>query len=114
MPVTWNCIWIDGKGLIEGTEITAIFTNNEHMAGSGGCNRYNADVKIVEQSHERRITISNLTATRMSCGPDIDAQEIKYFSLLESAYYYYIDLVEGNLLICDEYNSIHLKFKPFA
>ena len=74
--------------ILADTEITATFTEDGQVAGSGGCNSYNGaytvDGSIIE--------VGPLATTRKLCGsPDgIDDQEAQYFAALDAATTYTI------------------------
>jgi heat shock protein HslJ len=67
-----------------GTEITASFTEDGRMVGSGGCNRFHAQYGVENE----RISIEPPASTRMNC-PDesVMRQEIRFLELLAEADY---------------------------
>lgn len=67
---------------VNSTTVTASFTLNNGLTGSGGCNQYSARYLVKETS----IVISGVASTKMNCpGDGVMEQESRYFSLLEQA-----------------------------
>jgi heat shock protein HslJ len=82
------------KTVIEGCEVTAYFDKpTQTVSGNGGVNGYSATYKVEGLT----LLISNLASTEMSGGPDKDAQEGAYFSILKSATEFEMD--HGQLVI---------------
>ena len=92
----WRLAKLEGRGLIEGTEITLTF-RNEGLAGNAGCNFYRAaKVRLGEGAMET----STISATEMACGKTeggVMAQEQRYLRALHGAASY--RLVEDRLEI---------------
>jgi heat shock protein HslJ len=82
---TWRLISIDGHPPIEGTTLTAIFSEDDRVAGSAGCNRYfgRADAET------GRVRVGPLGSTLMACEANgVMTQEQRFLELLqESARY---------------------------
>jgi len=82
----------NGKGgfasALAGTEITAVFGEDGMVAGSAGCNGYNATYEVTEFG----IKVGPVASTRMMCSePEgIMEQEAAYLKALESATAYEI------------------------
>jgi heat shock protein HslJ len=83
--VAWNATGVNnGRGgvqsLVDGTEITATFGDDGHVAGSAGCNRYGGTWTV----HEAAITIGPLATTRRLCpGPEgLMEQEAAFFAAM--------------------------------
>jgi heat shock protein HslJ len=71
---------------LPGSSLTAFFSSSGSFSGNGGCNTLNGSYTVSGSS----ISIGPLASTRMSCGPDLDAQEQAYTSALQSASTYAI------------------------
>ncbi len=77
----------DGQGelvnVMEGTQITASFSADGEMSGSGGCNEYNTTYQVDGEE----ITIGPILSTQMACSdPEgVMEQEGKYLQALELA-----------------------------
>jgi polar amino acid transport system substrate-binding protein len=87
----WQATTVNGR-VVSGTTITAFFSANGTVSGSGGCNNYNAFYVVDENS----LIISGLTFTGNQCGGNIDPQEQSYLSSLVAAASYQIS---GNELV---------------
>ncbi len=67
---------------VNATTVTASFTLNNGLTGSGGCNQYSGRYLVKETS----IVISGITTTKMNCpGNGVMVQESRYYALLEEA-----------------------------
>ncbi len=113
---TWNAThYYDGTGamvaVLEGTEITAVFDNENHLTGSAGCNTYNGDYIATTDT----MSISNINTSRTTCDtpPGIMEQEAAYLANLPLATHYQImgDVLQliqfenGRELILMEYEA---------
>ena len=63
------------------TNVTAFFSADGDVGGSGGCNPYSATYTVNGSS----ITIGPVSGGGALCGPDIDQQEQAYLSALQTA-----------------------------
>jgi heat shock protein HslJ len=63
------------------------FDLNGNISGQASCNRYAASARIAGDT----ITIGPISATRMSCGDAIDAQESAYLGRLGKATRFEVD-----------------------
>jgi heat shock protein HslJ len=77
-------------------EITLAFSDGRFV-GSGGCDRYAADVT---ESSPGQIAVGPVSATRMVCGPPADDLQQRYLRALESARRY--SFVAGTLAFAYE------------
>ena len=77
----------------EGTLVTAIFSQNGKITGSGGCNNYNAFYEI----NGNNINVSPASTTKMTCANGIQ-QEIEFLKALEAAQSFTVS-EEGRLQI---------------
>jgi putative lipoprotein len=81
------------QAVLEDTEITAAFdSENGQVTGSAGCNSYFGGYEL--KGNELSLT-GPIGSTMMSCGEEIDQQEIEYLQILQDAESYEID---GNQL----------------
>jgi len=81
------------QAVLENTEITAAFENTKgQVTGSAGCNNYFGGYDL--KGNELSLT-GPIGSTMMSCGEQIDQQEIQYLQILQNAESYKI---EGNQL----------------
>ena len=80
-------------GLLEGTTLTANFSEDGAVSGNSGCNNYTGEYEV----KGGQITIGPLASTMMMCSdpPGIMDQEGQFIAALESAASYQI---EGNVL----------------
>jgi heat shock protein HslJ len=91
--IQWDVIgYNNGKGGVVsvaiGTELSALFSQDGTLAGSAGCNNYNAAYEVDDASAaEGEISIGPAASTRMMCPePDgIMEQEALYLAALETA-----------------------------
>jgi heat shock protein HslJ len=88
---TWNAVNVNnGKeavvGLVEGSQITAIFKDDGTLSGSGGCNNYSTTYT----TDGNKIKIQPAASTMMACEDDIMTQEFQYLQALEKASVYSI------------------------
>jgi heat shock protein HslJ len=76
-------------GVIEGTEMTAVFGEDGTLSGSGGCNTYTTTYEATENT----ITIGPAASTMMFCeSPEgVMDQEAQYLAALATAATYQID-----------------------
>jgi heat shock protein HslJ len=85
------------RGVVTGTELTAVFGEDGNAAGSGGCNTFTG--KFTTKGED--VTIGPLAATRKACvtPAGADRQEVGYFAALESAKTF--QQIEGQLTLFD-------------
>lgn len=70
------------SGLVEGTEVTAVFGEDGTVSGSAGCNRYTGSYQV----DGANITIGPLVSTMMMCvDPEVMTQEAAYLAALENS-----------------------------
>jgi heat shock protein HslJ len=89
--------WVLVRGLAElpdGTTVDAVFEDGQ-IAGQGPCNRYFADATIDGSS----LAIGPVGATKMSCGPALDAAEQAYVAALGTVASFTI--ADGTLTLLD-------------
>jgi heat shock protein HslJ len=83
----WQLQSIAGPGgtiapVQNGTVITASFSIDGKLAGSGGCNRYSGRYMV----RETRMVVSRVTTTSLACwDSNATLQESRYFAAIEDA-----------------------------
>jgi heat shock protein HslJ len=92
----WLLEDLNGKGVIDNLQSTIQFMPNSesdsktigHIAGNGGCNRYNADLKVKapKTDSELSIQVGVIASTLMMCPPAIADQEQKFLDALGRSY----------------------------
>ena len=95
------------QSILEGTKVTAIFTEESSLSGSAGCNHYSGTYEIGESS----IRFGPMTVTEMFCAqPDgIMEQENSYLEALVQVNSYQIDL--DNLELFDEAGAKQVDYR---
>jgi ABC-type amino acid transport substrate-binding protein/heat shock protein HslJ len=95
--------------VIEGSTVSATFSQNTEMAGSGGCNNYSATYTV----DGPQIAISNVVSMQISCGQDLDQQEAAYFALLPTAATYTV-ADDGQLTISNADGQVILTYSALV
>lgn len=89
---TWRLATLEGRDVVAGTHVTAVFDGENRVSGSGGCNRYFGGATATGE----QLAVGRLGSTMMYCGPEaVMAQEGAYYGALEKAKAYRI--VDGEL-----------------
>jgi heat shock protein HslJ len=84
---TWKLVSIDGRATVPGTRVTAVFGEDDRVAGSAGCNRYFGGAAVTGES----LAVSPLATTMMHCGaPGVMPQEHAYLAALQGVAAYRI------------------------
>jgi heat shock protein HslJ len=85
---TWRLVTLEGRPVLTGTRVTAVFADDDRVAGSGGCNRYFGGAQAAGET----LTVGRLGTTLMYCGADdtVMRQEAAYYAALETAKAYRI------------------------
>jgi heat shock protein HslJ len=90
------------SSVIAGTTLTAVFSDDELVSGSAGCNSYFAQYNSTGTS----LSISGIGSTKMYCGvPGVMQQESTYLSLLGQVMSF---TIEGNQLSVSDAKGITL------
>jgi heat shock protein HslJ len=91
----WLLEDLNGKGVIDNLQSTIKFMapvkssqSTGQISGSGGCNRYNAELKVREPKTnlELPIQVGTIASTLMMCPPAIANQEQKFLEALGRSY----------------------------
>ncbi len=78
----WLADAVGGQPPVAGTSVTAQFTADGAVSGSGGCNRYRGTYTVTGGE----ITIAEaIASTMMACEPEVMEQESAYFAALTAA-----------------------------
>jgi uncharacterized lipoprotein YbaY len=107
----WLLVTLNGQTPLDGYMTWAEFKDGK-VAGSAGCNRYDAAYNAVEAGNSGgSLSISPAASSRMACGvPEgIMEQEAQYLALLETAAAY--EIVDGRLSVRDDAGSEVLAFQ---
>jgi heat shock protein HslJ len=107
---TWELkSYSDGMGgtiqVLDSAPVTAMFARTGNLSGSAGCNQYITSYTVTGLS----ITVSPVSTTKMSCAPDVMAQETAYISLLGKAGK--INLYGDSMTLSDPSGTLLLNFK---
>lgn len=80
---SWRLTRINGAGIVDGTEVTALFGDSGNLSGSGGCNTYNGSYTVDGAA----IGISPLVFGLNYCAspPGVMEQEALFSDLMTSA-----------------------------
>jgi heat shock protein HslJ len=74
----WALSTLGGKTPVTGTGISALFTSNDRVSGSAGCNQYTGSYTVSGSN----ITFSSLASTMMMCDQAVMLQETAYLKAL--------------------------------
>jgi heat shock protein HslJ len=102
---TWRLVSIDGQPPIEGTTLTAIFSEDARVAGSAGCNRYFGRANAVTG----RMLVGPLGSTLMACeASGVMTQEQRFLELLQASSSY--SVIGDELRLGPSGNTVTLVF----
>ncbi len=107
----WLLVALEGKAPVAGSLAWAEFKDGT-VAGTAGCNRYNAAYSAVDAGDSSgSLGIGPAASTRMACGePEgVMEQEAQYLALLEAAASYQV--VDGRLSVRDASGTEILAFQ---
>jgi heat shock protein HslJ len=84
---TWRLTSIAGRPVLPGTALTALFSTENRVSGTAGCNNYFGSAK----AESGRLAVGPLASTLMACGTDgVMEQEARYLAALQAATRYEI------------------------
>ena len=96
------------SSVLNGTEVTAEFTADATVSGSGGCNRYSGSYTWTDD----QLSFSALASTKMACADDVMAQESAFFASMEQVASF---AIEGSqLTLSDASGALLLGFDGTA
>jgi heat shock protein HslJ len=102
----WGLAELNGKQLVPGTVITAVFSSDGKVAGSSGCNQYSGNYTVSGSS----ITFSGyMVATMMACPQPVMDQETAYLKVLGGAKSYQVS--GDQMTLKDTSNTVVATFK---
>lgn len=79
---TWRVAELNGAAPVADTAITATFSDDGTLFGTGGCNRYRGTYTVTGD----KIAVNDaMAATMMACDPATMTQETAYFAALKAA-----------------------------
>ena len=78
----WSLTTLGGKSVLEETKLTALFSDDDGVSGSAGCNNYFGRARV----EAGRLSVGPLGSTMMACGRDgVMEQERLYLASLQAA-----------------------------
>ena len=84
---TWRLVSLNGRDVVAGVEVNAVFAADDRVAGTAGCNRYTGRAAAKPATLE----VGLLATTMMYCGAEgVMPQEQAYLAALEKARSYRI------------------------
>lgn len=78
---TWRVEDIDGRGVIDRSQVTIDFDTQGKVSGSTGCNRYTGEVNLSDAAFR----VERVVTTRRACIPAIAKQEQRFLAALNEA-----------------------------
>jgi heat shock protein HslJ len=90
---SWTLTSLGGQPPLAGSPITANFQEDGNVAGSAGCNRYNATYEVSGD----KITFRLVSSTLMACPGPVMAQEGAYLKALEQSATFKVDATQLTL-----------------
>ncbi|KRA50357.1 META domain-containing protein [Devosia sp. Root635] len=78
LDVVWAVTSIGGEPVLPRTELSLSIAADHRVGGNGGCNNYFAEASFETPP----LTFGPIAGTRMACGPDVMAQEARFFAAL--------------------------------
>jgi heat shock protein HslJ len=94
-------------GVVSGTEITALFSADDTVSGSAGCNRFNGTYT----RNAERLSFSPLATTKMACHSYVMTQERVFLNAMGQVASYTIDGTQSHLTLLDGAGSPLLVFE---
>jgi heat shock protein HslJ len=80
---TWRLTKLGGQPVIDGTTVTAEFSDESRVAGKASCNQYFGSARAEEGG---RLAVGPLASTMMACSPQgVMDQETRYLAALQAA-----------------------------
>jgi len=96
------------SSVLSGTEVTAAFTADATVSGSGGCNRYSGSYTWTGD----QLSFAPLASTKMACADDVMAQEGAFLASMEQVASFAID--GSQLTLSDDSGALLLGFDGTA
>ncbi len=76
----WQVEDLDGRDVVDGSQVTVVFSDDGRLGGRGSCNSYGGQFTLTGES----LTLGQLRSTLMACAEPLMVQEQRLFELLES------------------------------
>lgn len=106
---TWRVSGVNTGSALESSalteELTAEFSAEGAVTGSGGCNTFQATFTTDGDA----VTISDLSSTMMACEPDVSTLEQQYFAALEAVTTF--EITGERLTLRDDSGAMHATFE---
>ncbi len=83
----WRVEDLDGRGIIDRSEITMTFDADGSLTGKGSCNRYGSSYELTGEGLKIGLGMS----TMMACGEALDRQERRFMDILAAVQRFEID-----------------------
>lgn len=96
------------SSVLNGTEVTAVFTADGTVSGSAGCNRYSGSYTWSGD----QLSFSALASTKMACADDVMAQESAFLASMQDVASFAIE--GGQLTVSDASGTLLLGFDGTA
>jgi heat shock protein HslJ len=85
---TWRLTQLDGRPVIDGTTVTAEFSDEARVAGKASCNQYFGSARAEASG---RLAVGSLASTMMACSPQgVMDQERRYLAALQAATTFFV------------------------
>ena len=84
---TWEVAQLNGKPLVDSSEITMEFNRDGTLIGMAGCNRFTTSFTLSPE----RMHVTAPATTRMACGDAKDRQEREFLALLADTQQFVLD-----------------------
>jgi len=81
----WLLEDLGGRGVVDRIQTTIHFGDDGRITGSGGCNRYFADVEREGDLQNQSLSVGVIGSTQRMCPPAVMDQEGRFFQAMESA-----------------------------
>jgi heat shock protein HslJ len=103
----WRAVDIDGKGIVDNSEVTLMIGSDGKIGGRSGCNGYSAKYQLTGEALK---VFPPMIGTRMMCPPALMTQERDYRTLIEQVQ----SLAVGSdgTLVLNSVNGAAIRFMP--
>jgi heat shock protein HslJ len=103
----WTVEQIDGKPIVEGSNVTMDFGTEGKVAGSASCNRYFSGYTLTGEG----LTFSKAGSTMMACEQPLMDQERRFLKILEAVARFEIGADGSLILQTDDARSVTARRK---
>lgn len=107
LHIKWFATEVGGVPAVQGARSWMEFSEDGHVTGHGGCNRYSGDAKF----DHTQLKFGEVASTKMACAePAAMQQESKLFAAFTATRTY---RVEGkDILLLDDAGKVQARFTP--